>query len=208
MFTYVVVILISITLRSANASKHEPYISKYVNEKCFSFLGNKTRQLQSKNIYECVVSHRELKTGEDYYKFYCENKRATHCVEITVPFYVDCLNSEEQYISNFLTSSVQEVITHMCSKEKAHFLNAMESFEKVECVSNGTLSDVTVKCFDTVFKKDEESEYLLSQSFVCGELSEFKICLEEVVQINCKNNLLRDVLRDVFYPFVNWCKTN
>ncbi|KAF5303783.1 hypothetical protein FQR65_LT08118 [Abscondita terminalis] len=207
MFKYVVVATL-IILGIVNASQLDPYIVHYIAEKCSLISSNETRQIQLMNTYQCQVLHHQLKSGEDYYRFYCERKFGKPCAEIIVPYFVECLNSEEQYISNFLISSFQEIITHMCSKDKLEFLNVFNNLEKVECIANETFSDLTINCFDTVFKKDDQSEFVLSQPFVCGRLPEFKICLEEAAQINCESNLLSDFLSDFFHPLVNWCKTN
>ncbi|KAF5303782.1 hypothetical protein FQR65_LT08117 [Abscondita terminalis] len=166
MFTYVVVILISIiALNTTDASEKSPYLVNYIRKKCNSVDKSIFRKME---ISQCSELHHELKTGEDYYRFYCEKKFGNRCMDIIVPYYVECLNSEEQYLSNFLISSFQEIDARMCSKEKAEYVKKSNILDNVECIANGTLSELTVKCFDTVFIRTTKAN-LFYLNLLCAE---------------------------------------
>ncbi|KAF5283974.1 hypothetical protein FQR65_LT13666 [Abscondita terminalis] len=205
MIIYIVLFLTAASFGCADTSHKEPrirpHIVEYIHENCFVML-------QAMAIYRCGMLSKQLKTGEDYYKFYCEEKAGNQCTEIIVPFHIDCLSSEEQYLSKFFVSSFEQAIKHFCSAEKEDVINKVESITNTECVQNEELSNLAAKCLNDVFKIEDKNNFVLSRPLVCGQLPEFKTCFEEAVQLQCKSTLLTEVIHDVFTPFLDWCNFN
>ncbi|KAF5280915.1 hypothetical protein FQR65_LT03064 [Abscondita terminalis] len=210
MFIYIVVLLTVTSFGCADTSHKEPFITpdlaEYVRDKCIEIVSNETRQLQVMQMYACGMKFNELKTGKDYYRFYCGEKMGEQCSEIIVSYYVDCLNSEEQYLSKFFTSSFQNAMKHFCGIEDV--VSKFESIINIDCIRNEEWHNLLAVCLNNAFKIDDRNKFVLSHSLVCGQLPELKICFEEAVQLKCKSSLLDDVINDIFTPFVEWCNLN
>ncbi|KAF5283975.1 hypothetical protein FQR65_LT13667 [Abscondita terminalis] len=215
MIIYIVLFLTAASFGCADTSLKQPYIrphiAEYIDHKCharFGMVFNETQQLQRLAIIRCEVVFLLLKTGNDYYKFYCERKVANQCCELAVASHMDCLSSEEQYLSKFFVSSFEQATKHFCSGEKEDVIKKIENITNTECVRNIEFSNLIVKCLNDVFKIEDIKNFVLSRPLVCGQLPEFKTCFEEAVQLQCKNTLLTEVIHDVFTPSLDWCNFN
>ncbi|KAF5282594.1 hypothetical protein FQA39_LY05001 [Lamprigera yunnana] len=180
----------------------------YLEHKCTINENKEKLQVDLVNTQGCIATYTKLKKMEDYYIYYCESNYSYKCAEVLVTFLLQCLSEEEQYLTDFLLTSYNVSKNNICKEGKDHFLDTLYNLAQLDCIQNKKITEAVAKCAFDVTSEVNLRTLVLTKSFVCGKLPEFKSCSIKYISENCEGDKTIDVINEGFDSYLHWCDVN